>query len=110
MGAGAGIAPFRGFWEDLRRGPQVAPDAWSIGIPEFVLVVAVAVAIAATAPGAAFTLFCSNLVRGQKFELGFSFTVLEPFTLCRVYVGKVLVFAQAALFFGCRHPEQDLSF
>lgn len=48
VGAGAGIAPFRGFWEDLRRGPQVAPDTWSIGIPEFVLVVAVTVAATAS--------------------------------------------------------------
>lgn len=29
VGAGAGVAPFRAFWEDLRRGPQVAPDAWN---------------------------------------------------------------------------------
>lgn len=31
VGAGAGIAPFRGFWEDLRRGPQVAPAALFFG-------------------------------------------------------------------------------
>ena len=27
MGAGAGVAPFRGFWDELRKGPQVAPAA-----------------------------------------------------------------------------------
>ena len=25
VGAGAGVAPFRGFWDELRKGPQVAP-------------------------------------------------------------------------------------
>jgi len=31
VGAGAGVAPFRGFWEELRRGPQVAPSALFFG-------------------------------------------------------------------------------
>lgn len=31
VGAGAGVAPFRAFWEDLRRGPQVAPAALFFG-------------------------------------------------------------------------------
>lgn len=31
VGAGAGVAPFRGFWEELRRGPQTSPAALFFG-------------------------------------------------------------------------------
>jgi len=31
VGAGAGVAPFRGFWEDLKRGSQTAPAALFFG-------------------------------------------------------------------------------
>jgi len=31
VGAGAGVAPFRGFWEELRRGSQTAPAALFFG-------------------------------------------------------------------------------
>jgi sulfite reductase alpha subunit-like flavoprotein len=31
VGAGAGVAPFRGFWEELRRGTQAAPAALFFG-------------------------------------------------------------------------------
>jgi len=31
VGAGAGVAPFRGFWEELRRGKQAAPAALFFG-------------------------------------------------------------------------------
>lgn len=31
IGAGAGLAPFRGFWEELKRGPQTAPAALFFG-------------------------------------------------------------------------------
>jgi len=31
VGSGAGVAPFRGFWEELRRGPQAAPAALFFG-------------------------------------------------------------------------------
>lgn len=31
VGAGAGVAPFRGFWEELKRGPQSAPAALFFG-------------------------------------------------------------------------------
>jgi len=31
IGAGAGVAPFRGFWEELRRGSQTAPTALFFG-------------------------------------------------------------------------------
>lgn len=31
IGAGAGVAPFRGFWEDLRKGSQTAPAVLFFG-------------------------------------------------------------------------------
>merc|ERR1712126_428527 len=31
VAAGAGVAPFRGFWEELRKGPQSAPAALFFG-------------------------------------------------------------------------------
>ncbi|CAE7943763.1 unnamed protein product [Symbiodinium sp. KB8] len=31
VGAGAGVAPFRGFWDELRKGPQVAPAVLFFG-------------------------------------------------------------------------------
>mmetsp|Transcript_39031 Transcript_39031/g.72677 ORF Transcript_39031/g.72677 Transcript_39031/m.72677 type:complete len:640 (-) Transcript_39031:216-2135(-) len=31
VGAGAGVAPFRGFWDDLRKGPKVAPAVLFFG-------------------------------------------------------------------------------
>lgn len=31
VGSGAGVAPFRGFWEELRRGPQSSPAALFFG-------------------------------------------------------------------------------
>jgi len=31
IGAGAGVAPFRGFWDEIRRGPQTAPAALFFG-------------------------------------------------------------------------------
>jgi sulfite reductase alpha subunit-like flavoprotein len=31
VGSGAGVAPFRGFWEEIRKGPRVAPCALFFG-------------------------------------------------------------------------------